>query len=515
MAIFKFPKQAAHLAMAAAVAFGASAAQPAFADDILTVGNPFPPFSLDPALSGNGRAGTWLLPTYEPLVRTKADGSFEPALATSWQVSDDALSVTFTLRTDAKFSNGEPVNAEAVKKSVEYFVNKKGPFYVNLASMTSVEVLAPDQVKISLSEPNPAIVSLFDQNWNAGAIICPAMIDTPDVLLTESCGAGPYVLDSANSISGKTYVYTPSETYYDQSKIYWDGIKISVFQDQNSGVQALKANQLKLLISDPFTGHSNRAAVGDSLRLVTSPLQWAGLVLTDRIGEVNPALADIRVRKALNMGIDRDLVAKAMFGDLAYGTDQIQAKGFVGYDPALEEMYPFDVEKAKALLAEAGYGDGLRVKATYVTSTLNDALFQAYAGQLSQIGVTLFADPKTGFAGLRQANKDRTYETLLFNTNSGIPDLAKFQTLSPTGSLNAYATTDDELTALIDKASATVEPDARKAAWEAVYRRVTELAWFLPVLGIDATYFATSDIETPEIGQSVIIDLAWVKPANK
>lgn len=504
---------ACQLATVAGLMLGSALAQPVLAENILTVGNPFGPVSLDPARGGNGRAGTWTLPTYEPLVRTKADGSFEPGLATTWEVSDDAKSVTFTIREGAQFSNGEMVDAAAVKGSIDYFVQTKGPFSANLSSLTAVEVLAPLKVKLTLSAPNPAIVNLFDQNWNAGAIICPEALKTPEVLLTESCGAGPYVLDSSKSVSGKSYVYAPNETYYDPSKIYWDGMKISVFVDQNSGIQAMKAGQLKLLVSDPFTGNSNRKSLGNDLRLVSSPLQWAGLILTDREGTLNAALADVKVRQALNMGIDRDLVAKAMFGDLAYGTAQIQAKGFTGYNPSFEEIYPFDVDRAKALLSEAGHAAGLNVKATYVSNTLNDALFQAYSGQLSQIGVTLVGDPVQGWGGLTKARTSKQIETLLFNTNSGVPDLAQFQTLSPTGSLNGYNTIDEELSKLIAAASET-SGDARVDAWDAVYKRVMDIAWFMPVLGLSATYFATSDIETPEIGQSVIVDLAWVKPTE-
>ena len=91
-----------------AAATGASAQQ-----KVLTVGSAFVPVSLDPALSGNGRAGMAIGPAYEPLVRVAADGSFRPALAVKWEIAPDSKSVTFTLREGAKFSDGEPVTAEA------------------------------------------------------------------------------------------------------------------------------------------------------------------------------------------------------------------------------------------------------------------------------------------------------------------------------------------------------------------------------------------------------------------
>jgi peptide/nickel transport system substrate-binding protein len=82
---------------------------------VLSIGMPFSPLSMDPSISGNGRAGVHLSPAYEPLIRTQADGKFAPGLATAWQLSADSKEVTFTLRQNAKFSDGEPVTAEAVK----------------------------------------------------------------------------------------------------------------------------------------------------------------------------------------------------------------------------------------------------------------------------------------------------------------------------------------------------------------------------------------------------------------
>jgi peptide/nickel transport system substrate-binding protein len=482
-------------------------------DKVLTVGNPFGPISMDPALSGNGRAGTWMLPAYEPLVRTNADGTFSPGLATSWALADDGMSLTFDLRQDAKFSDGEVVDAAAVKKSIEYWVSRNGPFSGNLASLKSVDVTGPYQVKVSLTEPNPNLVTEFDSNWLVGDIISPKAVDNPDSLLTGTYGAGPYVLDTEATITGKSYVYIPNEHYYDQSKIYWDKIVIGVFYDQNAAIQAMRAGQLKLLISDPLTGHANANSLGDGIRLVHSPLQWAGIVFIDRRGEVNEVLGDVRVRQALNMGIDRNLVAKALFGDLGKGTAQIQIEGYQGYDPSLEDIYPFDPEKAKALLAEAGYPDGVTIKVGYVNNTMNDTLYQAYAGQLSQIGVTLVAEPYQGFGPMIAATRAKSIESLVFNTNSGVPNIAKYQTLVPGGSLNRYKSEDPELTKLMDEASRLPIAEADEA-WKKVYRWIVENAWFLPVAAIDVAYFATSDIDVPEVGQSVNMELVWVKPAD-
>ncbi|NML42654.1 hypothetical protein HHL11_02755 [Ramlibacter sp. G-1-2-2] len=488
---------------------------PAFAQDkVLTVGNPFAPLSMDPSLSGNGRAGTHLMPAYEPLVRVRADGSLEPALATAWEMSPDSRQATFTLRRDAKFSDGEPVNAEAVKRSVDYFRNKKGgPFAVNLATVTAIDTPAPDKIRFTLSEPNPAFLNLFEAYWLAGDIISPKALAHPDSLAKETFGAGPYKLDPNATVTGKTYTYVPNPFYYDKSRIKWDKIVLSVFEDQNAAIQAMKAGQVKFLVSDPVTGHANAGKLGPRIHVVSEPVQWTGMVVVDRDGAVNPALKDARVRQAINLALDRKLISKAILGEFAEPTVQLQGKGFMGYDAANEAKYPYDVAKAKALLAQAGYANGLNIKLSYVNNTLSRTMSQVAVGQLKKIGINAQLDELQGFGAMLAAAANKQLEVLFFNSNSGVPNLARFQTLAPNGSLNFYHSQDAELTKLMDEAAKLPLPKA-EAAWKKVYAHTVDLAWFAPVAATSTVYFTSDDVKTPRIGQSVVIDLVNVVPAK-
>ncbi len=483
-------------------------------EKVLTVGNPFAPLSMDPSLSGNGRAGTHLLPAYEPLLRVRADGSFEPALATAWEMSADSKQATFTLRKEAKFSDGEPVTADAVKKSIDYWRTKKGgPFAVNLAGITSIDVLDAQRIRFTLSAPNPAFLNLFEAYWLAGDIISPKALATPDMLAKETFGAGPYKLDPAATVTGKTYTYVPNPHYYDKSRIKWDKIVLSVFEDQNSAIQAMKAGQLKLLVSDPVTGHANRDKLAKNMRIITDPVQWTGLIIADRAGSINPALKDLRVRQAINYAIDRKLIAKALLGDFAEPTVQLQGKGFLGYDAANEAKYPFDAAKAKALLAEAGYGNGLEIKLAYVNNTLSRTMSQVLASQLKKVGITATLNELQGFGAMLAASANKQIDVLVFNSNSGVPNLARFQTLMPKGSLNFYGTEDATLSKLMDEA-ANLPMAKSEAAWKKVYAHVVDIAWFAPIAATNTVYFATDDVKTPKIGQSVVIDLVNVVPAK-
>ena len=293
------------LALTACAGSGGDAGTGSAADKVLNISNTFAPVSMDPAFSGNGRAGTMLQPAYEPLVRTAADGSLEPALAESWEMSADNASVTFTLREDAAFSDGEPVNAEAAKKSIDYWTESGGPFSVNLSALDEVVVDGEFEFTVKLTAPNPDLVSVFNTYWLAGDLISPKALEDPKQLTTKTFGAGPYMLDEAATITGKTYTYVPNEHYYDQDDIAWEKVVISVYEDQNSAIQAFKTGQLDIMVSDPITGNANKDQLADGQKIVSDPVQWSGLILLDRAGETNEPLGDLRVRQAINYGLDR------------------------------------------------------------------------------------------------------------------------------------------------------------------------------------------------------------------
>jgi peptide/nickel transport system substrate-binding protein len=480
---------------------------------VLSVGMPFAPFTMDPTLSGNGRAGVHLSPAYEPLIRTQADGKFAAALATAWEISADSKEATFTLRQNAKFSDGEPVTAEAVKKSVEFFISKKGPFSANLASMTGIEVLDKYKFKVKLSQPQPGLLSLFDAYFNSGNIISPKALEKPEQLGNATFGAGPYKLDTAATISGKSYTYVPNEHYYDKSRVKWDKVIVQVFEDQNSGIQALKSGQLKVLVSDPLTGQANSANLPADLRIVSDPVQWTGIVLSDREGVFQPELKDLRVRQAINYALDRKLISNALFGKMADPTVQMQSKGFMGYDPAIEKRYPYDPVKAKALLAEAGYPNGFELKLQYVNNTLSRFLSMAIAGQLKKVGIRVVTEEIQNFGVMNNMARSKKIGALVFNSNSGVPTLARFQTLDPKGSLNFHGSEDATLTKLIAEAS-LLPLDKADAAWRKVYAHVAEIAWFAPVVASHTVYFVSNSVKAPRIGQSVVIDLIDFAPAK-
>ncbi len=479
----------------------------------LTIGLAIPPLSMDPSISGNGRAGVALLPAYEPLVRERADGSMEPALAETWKVAADNKEVIFNLRKGVKFSDGEPVTAAAVKKSFEYWRSKKGPFTVNFLAVTSVDALDEHRLSVKLSEPQPSIVGLFNAAWNAGAIISPKGVDTPAALGTQTFGAGPYKLDTAATITRKSYVFVKNDLYYDKKRQHWDKIVMTVFEDQNSAVQSIKSGQTQVLISDPITAQANVNSLPKDVRLMTEPIGWNGLIFLDRDGKVNPVMKDVRVRRAINMALNRPLIGRALFGNFIEPSVQLQGKGFIGYDAANEEKLPYSLDKAKALLTEAGYPNGINITIGYVNSTLSNTMVQAIAAQLKRAGIIVKTAEYQGFGPMIAAFGKKEHEILFFQTNFGPPNVARFQTLMPKGSLNPFGSEDPEMLKLIAEASSLPE-NKSEAAWKKVYARVVDLAWFAPIGAAHGVYFVSDKIKMPKMGASLIVDVINMEPVN-
>lgn len=502
----------ARLALAGSIAAGAMVGSAWAQEKVLTVANPFAPTSLDPGKSAYGRGGTMLLPAYEPLVRMAEDGTMQPGLATAWEVAPDSKSATFTLRDNAKFSDGEPVTAEAAKRSILYWVSAKGPLAANLSTLDTIDVLDAHTFRINLKQPNPAIISMFTAFSIAGDLISPKALDKPENMLNQTFGAGPYMLDPAATVSGKSYTYIPNPHYYDKSAIHYDKMVISVFEDANSAIQAMQAGQLNVFISDAFTGNANRNVMPPTIHLVSSPMFLTALFLWDRSGEVNKALGDVRVRQALNYAIDRKLINDALFGDLGRPTAQMQAIGFPGFDEANENRYPYDVEKAKALLAEAGYAEGLEVKIGYIDNTLLNRLFEVIADQFGAIGVKAVPVPYPTVGAGNQGMAKKEIDGGIYQHTGGIPNSVAKNLFDPKqGVFNPYHSYDADLDALYQKAL-TLPLKEAEGVWKELYARAVDQGWFVPIANSNLTYFVSNDVDLQRPGATGISDLSLAKP---
>lgn len=479
--------------------------------ETLTIGIPVAPSSLNPALSLAGRVNAVLQPAYEPLVKLGAKGEALPGLATSWKVDDALTTITFTLRRDVQFSNGEAVTPAAVKNSILYFKNAGGPYAGLLRGLKDISTQNDDTVLITFSTPQPDLTALFSSVFNIGDIIAPAALSNPQLLTTNTFGAGPYILDSSSTVSGSRYTFTPNKAYYDQGQIEWPGIEMSVFTDQNQAMTAFKNGQIMVAMADPITAGANAASLPSGTHTFTAPSQWTGVVFSDRAGDVTPALANVNVRRALNFATDRQAIATNTFGKFATPTTQLQVEGFIGFEQTNDSAYPFNLEKAKELMAQAGYASGFTLTMGYIKNTINELELSQITEQWAKINVKVVGSPVGSIAELAILGGGKKVGAVLGQAYSTTPYAAYSQTLSTTGSYNIYGSSDPALTTLVNSAiSAGVSQ--QESSWKAVHRWVVDQAWFDVFASLPNIVLTSNKVKSVKLGTTPVIDVTKVVP---
>ncbi|THG31584.1 ABC transporter substrate-binding protein [Naasia lichenicola] len=478
---------AAVAAIALAGCSGAGSSTGGAADDRLVVAVGTPPVSLDTLKAAGGVPGTWFeTPAYAAILTRDADGAIQPGLAESWQYDGDGnTEFDFTLRDGLKFADGTPLDATAAAASLTYFAaTTTGPSKAYFAPMTFT---ATDDktVHISTSVPNPIIPDLLTTGLLGGMAISPAGIADETARAGATYGAGQYVLDTKQTVSGDHYVYVPNKQYWDQDSIAYSEIEVRVIPNAQQQVQALKTGQVDAIVGDPSIGGT---VTGDGLTEIHQPGTVYNFYLMDRDGKVVPALAEEKVRQALNYAVDREAIATAALGDYGKATDQpaIDAGDASGYDASLDDVYSYDPAKAKQLLSEAGYADGFTIPATYLGFSPTDTkIAEAVAAQLAEVGVTMTLKAEPDFGSWVNDLVSNTFgATLLTGDGAQMYTNAQFG-FTQNAVMNQYGVVNDDVNAAFEK-FASAGPDDLKAAAQAVNAVIVKQALALPIASNDS-----------------------------
>jgi peptide/nickel transport system substrate-binding protein len=446
---------------------------------LLTVGFPAAPPSLDPAKSHGHSAILFNELAYEPLIVLSGGGRYEPGLATSWKyVGSGNKTFVLNLRSGVKFSDGSALTGQGVADYFGYLQKAAGQ---NAALFAGAIIAAtgPLQVTIKTPRPNPDLAYDLTQDVMAGEVISPAGLKSPASLGTQTFGAGPYELSTAQSTSGSVYTYVPNPNYYDKTALHYKKIVIKVIQNPQSALQAMETGQIDLTLGDQTTlAAAKKTGLVDAAATITNNV--TGITLADRGGTTAKALGDPRVRQALNYATNRTAIVDALFpGDTA--TSEMATPGTQGYDPSMVNAYPYDVAKAKQLLARAGYPHGFTLDLITTDTNSQSLLAQAVAQQWRQVGVTVKVDDvANGNAYVAQALSGKFPA---FTNNTTIIPLATLGTslFLPNAAYNPYHYSDATLQGLYAKD--VVSSGAAKAATDKkIVDYLTQQAWFVPIV---------------------------------
>jgi peptide/nickel transport system substrate-binding protein len=323
---------------------------------------------------------------YEPLIMLDAEGQPQPWLAESFEVSDDGLTITLELRDDVDFSDGTHLDAAAVDTYLEAFFASEGastgaqsPFAAD-----GVTVDAAGEYTLELTSTKP-IRGLFYNNLSQVHIGSPVAIEDRAALAETPAGTGPFLLDELVADASISYVANPD--YWNRDAFPFDTLELIVFTDDVAALNALQSGQIDAANIDDLSLASG-AADDESLELHRGAGGQPTLFFIDREGATVPALADKRVRQAINMAFDREGINDA----LNFGLGTVSSQPFVPTEAAYveggDDRYPYDPDAARELLAEAGYADGFSFTVASIAG-VTDGYEPILQQSLADIGIDI------------------------------------------------------------------------------------------------------------------------------
>ena len=480
----------------------------------LTLGANDPPPSLNPILQNVDPWDNWFINlAYDPLIRATGTGALVPDLATKWGYTDsDNTSFQLTLRQGVKFSDGEPLTAQAVAASLSYAIKDgvNGPNW--LSSVSSVTAPSADTVLIKTKVPNGSLPFLLSQRLLMGSIIAPKGVSNPNLLKTETMGVGPYTLDQSQTIANSKYVFVPNKAYWDQSDIHYKQVVIQVVSSATSALESLKNGQLDIFTGDSQTG---QAAMNDKLGVATTPFGLFGVNYDDRNGTQVKALGSVQVREALSYAINRPQISQAVFGNFGTADSDLTVPGFAGYSAADANAFPYNPAKAKQLLAQAGYPKGFSFNMASTTDANANVMAQAVVQDWAAIGVKANLTTYSDDNQLISAILAHKYPVTIY-AYGALPQFIQAASYFNGGQTqyNPYNTSDAQLSADLENAAAAPTPAQQNTDYAAALNRaIVQLVWMSNVVSTSvpiiynnkavAGVTISGSVPTPDVAWSV------------
>jgi len=357
------------------------------------------PDRLDPANAESNPAEAMNRMMYENLAKFDEKLKIVPGLAEKWEQSKDGLTWTFFLRKGIKFHDGTPFNAEAVKTFVERMIGPEKPSRAGLYTpfVKSVEVVNDSTVKIVLKSP----FAFFLNNiaHSASGIISPTALKTLGKdIARKAAGTGPFKF--VEWVHGDHLTMVRNDDYWG-GKPYLDKIIVKTVKEDSARVMMLQSGDAQLIVRIP-PEDIPRLEKEKAVKLDTTETLR---VLYIGINCAKKPFTDVRVRQALNHAVDKEAIVKSIYQGRALVSNGIVAPLATGYFPV--QGYSYDPDKAKKLLAEAGFPNGFKAKLWTPQGRYpkDFEMAQAVQQQLKKVGVDCTLDTMEWAAYLAATRK--------------------------------------------------------------------------------------------------------------
>lgn len=433
------------------------------------------PVTLDPAISRETESSVVVANIFEGLVEQRAGRSgIDPCLAKSWTISADGLDYTFILRPGMTFHDGTPVNAEAVIFSFESQSNDKHPYFsegrdyawklFNLKSVVkSISAVNDSTVLFRLYKPDATFLTIL--TLNAMSVISPtAMKKSGKDFFKNPVGAGPFVFRSWNQDG--TVLLTAFDKYWN-GRPYIDSLLLKPVPDARTRWETLKSGEANIM------GVPDKADMAEientpGIKIVKQP----GLNISYMAMNMKKKPFDnIKVRKAIVMGVDRDKLVQSVYGNFGRPAKNPIPPVLTGYNEEIRAT-PYNPGEAKKLLTESGFSGGL--KTTLWTLPISreympepDKTAKMIQADLAKIGIELEIITHPWQTYLEKIYRGE-HDMAIVGWIADIPDPDNFfyplldkEVTKKLPSTNIAFYADDEMHRLIQKGRAVADPMER------------------------------------------------------
>jgi len=437
--------------------------------------------SLDPQKTALLVAHEIMWQIYDSLIYLDEKGTVHPGLATEWSFSADNLTVTYTLRPDVKFHDGTPFDATIVKGTVERHLDKAtaSPTSYMLGPIAGVEVIDPMTVAYNYSEPFVPMFVGLGYSYCA-PISIPAVEKFGDQFGRNPVGTGPYkfvewsaddtIVLEANAEHGwaTTFYATqqpPAIGRVEFRVIPEDATRLAALEsgevDVVAGTDAVPIDKIRTLSETPGVSVYTRDAVG---------------VYYSYLNQTIKPMDDLRVRQAINHAVDKDKLIQLVLDGYGKPATSVLASAFGDYNPDVV-TYPYDPEKAAALMKEAGVESGFETTYLNISTPVYQRAAESIQEDLSKINIKLTIEsyPVAEWVPKGQGN---TYGIQFFYYTYSDPDVL-FLVLGDGQAFSWSHQTDSELNEWLTAQRVEFDREKRKELLFKAQARMNEQALVL------------------------------------
>ncbi len=463
---------------------------------------------------------------YEGLVKYGDKGKIEPALAKSWEISNNGKRYIFHIREGVTFTDGTPLNAKVVKFSFDRWVHNPKLKSISIAKyLENIEIIDDMTVAFNFKEsyypmltefsyPRPVRIMSLNSVSPAG---------DPNGKFVKSIGTGPWVIESYKK--DQKAVLIKNSNYWGEVPIV-DKIEFIVLPDPQTRVYAMQNGEIDI------TGGPMSIVSIDSLELIAKNKEIEVKTFPSTMSYFtifnfrNEKLKDINVRKAMNMLLDTKVIVDNIMNGIGKPSKALFQENVPYTTNQNSKWYDFNMEEAKKLLYESGYklnsegileknGEKLSFKFVFSDNEYPEwkVMSEYIQSQFSKVGIELKLENRELNAYYDSLWKDKDYDLIMYRTYSDSWNPHGFLLSLFTGTKDdlAIAWDDKELTRIIEDVVTQNDKEIIQKGYDKIYEKMYKEALFIPVYYPEEIFLVNKKLKNVEPGFDSYVPFIWNK----